>query len=204
GSGGTGLFASPLGKGAWGASVSTAAATRAAGRVASPRLPAPIARGDISHLGRILVVEDNQINQQVACGLLKKLGYHTDVAANGYEALDALRNIYYDAVLMDCAMPEMDGFQATAEIRRREAGDRHTPIIAMTANAMKGDRERCLQAGMDDYVSKPVRIEDLHAALSRALQVSSSPAANTTPVTIAEPAPAPAPATPTDQIDWPP
>ena len=200
--GSTFWFAIPFGKVAVEASESSPAASRAAERVESPRLPAPIARGDISHLARILVVEDNQINQQVACGLLKKLGYHTHVAANGYEALDALRNIYYDAVLMDCRMPEMDGFQATAEIRRREAGDRHTPIIAMTANAMKGDRERCLQAGMDDYVSKPVRIEDLHAALSRALQVSSSPAANTTPVTIAEPAPAPAPATRSDTIDW--
>jgi signal transduction histidine kinase/DNA-binding response OmpR family regulator len=124
---------------------------------------------------RILVVEDNQINQQVASGLLRKLGYHSDVAANGFEALEALSRIPYDAVLMDCQMPEMDGFQATAEIRQREDDDHHTPIIAMTANAMKGDRERCLQAGMDDYVSKPVRIADLQSALARALETDAVP-----------------------------
>jgi two-component system, sensor histidine kinase len=117
----------------------------------------------------ILVVEDNPINQQVATGWLQRLGCHADVAANGFEALDALRRMAYSAVLMDCQMPEMDGFQATAEIRRLEGSGRRTPIIAMTANAMKGDRERCLAAGMDDYISKPVRIEELEVVLRRFL-----------------------------------
>jgi signal transduction histidine kinase/DNA-binding NarL/FixJ family response regulator len=121
----------------------------------------------------ILVVEDNPVNQQVACGWLRKLGYRADVAANGFEALEALERIAYAAVLMDCQMPEMDGFQATAELRRRE-GTTHTPVIAMTANVMQGDRERCLEAGMDDYVPKPVRLEDLDAALRRWLPTPES------------------------------
>jgi signal transduction histidine kinase/DNA-binding NarL/FixJ family response regulator len=122
---------------------------------------------------RILVVEDNTINQQVASGWLQRLGCRADVAANGFEALDALYRIAYSAVLMDCQMPEMDGFQATAEIRRREGSGRRTPIIAMTANAMQGDRERCLAAGMDDYIAKPVRIEDLECVLRRVLAAPS-------------------------------
>ena len=118
--------------------------------------------------GRILVVEDNIANQMVAVLLLKKLGYDADVAANGLEAIEAVERSCYHAVLMDCQMPEMDGFEATRRLREREQGQgKHLPIIAMTANAMKGDRELCLEAGMDDYVPKPVDENDLRAVLDR-------------------------------------
>jgi PAS domain S-box-containing protein len=116
----------------------------------------------------ILVVEDSPINQQVARGILETLGHRVDLARNGLEALVAMKQGEYDAVLMDCQMPEMDGFQATGEIRRLEQlTGRHVPILAMTANAMAGDREHCLQAGMDDYLPKPVHIAEVSAALRR-------------------------------------
>ncbi|HEV7207456.1 MAG TPA: response regulator, partial [Mycobacteriales bacterium] len=127
---------------------------------------------------RVLVVEDNPINQLVALGILDQLGYPADVAGNGLEALAALENTTYAAILMDCQMPEMDGYTATTEIRRRDDA-RHLPIIAMTAGAIDGDRERCLAAGMDDYVSKPFTPDQLKAALIRWLPQGSPRAAAT-------------------------
>ena len=120
--------------------------------------------------GRILVVEDNIANIKVAVRMIERLGYRADMAGNGLEAVSALGKLDYDAVLMDCQMPEMDGYEATRQIRRREQGNkerRHTPIIAMTASAMSGDRERCLAAGMDDYISKPIKLHVVAAVLER-------------------------------------
>jgi CheY-like chemotaxis protein len=111
---------------------------------------------------RILLAEDNVINQHVARSILHKAGHLIIVASNGREALLALRRQTFDLVLMDVQMPEVDGFEATAAIRENELGtDRRLPIVAMTAHAMKGDRERCLAAGMDGYISKPISAGDL-------------------------------------------
>ena len=115
---------------------------------------------------RVLVAEDNPVNQLVARRVLEKLGCTVDLAANGYEALSRLAAQSYDIVFMDCQMPEMDGYEATAAIRRHH-GAEHVPIVAMTAEAMEGDRERCLEAGMDDYVSKPIDAGLLKGVLER-------------------------------------
>jgi two-component system, sensor histidine kinase and response regulator len=125
-----------------------------------------IAEASAAYRGRVLVVDDNPVNQRVALCMLEKMGHMVDVADNGIGAVAAVVRVQYDAVLMDCQMPEMDGFEATREIRRREGADRHTPIIAMTAGAMTGDQEKCLAAGMDAYLSKPVTAESLAAMVS--------------------------------------
>jgi CheY-like chemotaxis protein len=118
---------------------------------------------------RILVAEDNVINQKVAQSILSKLGCKADVVANGLEAVRALELINYDLVLMDCQMPEMGGFEATAVIRDPESKvlNHKVPVIAMTANAMKGDREQCIEAGMDDYLSKPAKKDELAGILEK-------------------------------------
>lgn len=116
---------------------------------------------------RIIVADDNVVNQNVAIAQLYNLGYRADVVQNGRELLKALETADFDLIFMDCQMPQMDGFAATAEIRRLECGLRHTPIIAMTANALDGDDRRCLAAGMDDYLSKPVKADVLRKKLER-------------------------------------
>jgi len=121
---------------------------------------------------RILLVEDNVVNQEVALRMLERFGYRADVAANGLEVLQALRRQPYDLVLMDVQMPEMDGIEATEVIRTEMAGSSRPRIVAMTASVMDEDRERCLAAGMDDFISKPVRVEELQAVLGRATEPS--------------------------------
>jgi PAS domain S-box-containing protein len=116
---------------------------------------------------RILVVEDNVVNQKVAVRMLEKLGYTADVASDGSQAVAAVSHLPYDIIFMDCQMPEMDGFEATVRIRTMEGEANHTTIVAMTANSLQGDREKCLAAGMDDYMSKPIRRDVLAAAIDR-------------------------------------
>ena len=119
---------------------------------------------------RVLVAEDNAVNQIVTVKMLDKMGLRADYVANGKEVLDILNHKTYDVILMDCQMPEMDGYQATQKIRLKEGAtpnSNRVKIIAMTASAMKGDRERCIESGMDDYITKPVRISDLHNALKK-------------------------------------
>ena len=132
--------------------------------------PAPPRRG------RVLVVEDNELNQLVARGMVERLGFTTDVAGDGLEALQALEARTYDVVLMDCHMPVMDGFAATERIREVERGRTRTPVVALTAGAMVSDRERCLSAGMDDYVAKPIDPDALAAVLDRWAPADHDPA----------------------------
>jgi PAS domain S-box-containing protein len=127
------------------------------------------------HPLRILLAEDNVVNQKVALRFLEKIGYRADVAANGLEVIDALKRQTYDVVLMDVQMPEMDGEQATIEIRKQFSPEKQPRIIAMTANAIVGDREHYLSIGMDDYITKPVRLEDLVRALMESHSLESLP-----------------------------
>src|SRR5262249_28224669 len=120
----------------------------------------------------VLLVEDNTVNQQVALGMLRVLGCRVEIAGNGREALDRLARERYDIIFMDCQMPEMDGYVATAELRRREGTSSRTPVVAMTAGAMEGDRETCLAAGMDDYVTKPLEMATIGSVLRRWVPVS--------------------------------
>jgi len=128
--------------------------------------PASPLRFDGSHL-RVLVAEDNIVNQRVAVRILEKMGIRADVAANGKEAVDMLRMLPYDCVFMDCQMPEMNGYEAAAEIRRQEPAGRHIAIIAMTAEVLGDGRQRCLVSGMDDFIPKPIQIHTLVDALKR-------------------------------------
>lgn len=140
-------------------------------RQGSQPAPPPAPAHPTSEIGvnaRILLVEDNPVNQQVTLAILKLFGCQAELAQNGLEALDAWAKTPYDLILMDCQMPEMDGYQATTVIRKaeREKG-RHTPIIALTAHALQGDQEKCLNAGMDDYLTKPFKHEQLHSMLKQ-------------------------------------
>jgi signal transduction histidine kinase/CheY-like chemotaxis protein len=133
-----------------------------------PRKPSALAQRSL----RLLLAEDNEVNQQVALGLMERLGHRIDIVHNGTEAVVAAGREAYDLILMDCQMPELDGYGATKEIRRRENGGRRVPIVAMTASAMKGDRERCLAAGMDDYLTKPINREHLAQVFARWTEAS--------------------------------
>src|SRR5262249_42941986 len=125
---------------------------------------------------RVLVAEDNRVNQVLTVGLLEKKGYSVCITGNGRDALAALARESFDIVLMDVQMPEMDGFEATTQIRAGEQiTGRHVPIVAMTAYALKGDCERCLSAGMDGYISKPIRSDELFALMDRLLEESKVP-----------------------------
>jgi signal transduction histidine kinase/response regulator of citrate/malate metabolism len=149
-----------------------------AGQDTQPRSAGP------NRVVRILVAEDNPVSQKVAERQLRKLGYFPDLVGNGAEALEAAKRGHYDLIFMDCLMPEMDGFTATRHIRgeqhKGQLGHRPRPIriIAMTANAMQGDREKCLEAGMDDYITKPVHMDDLQRALERNLRFTEHACAN--------------------------
>jgi len=118
------------------------------------------------HPLRILLAEDNVVNQKLALRLLQQMGYRADLASNGSEAIECVERQPYDVILMDVQMPEMDGLEASRRITAQWRQDRRPRIVAMTANAMQGDREMCLAAGMDDYITKPIRVDQLIEALN--------------------------------------
>jgi CheY-like chemotaxis protein len=125
---------------------------------------------DVVPLLQVLLAEDNKVNQIVTTRMLEKQGFHVEVAENGRAALEMSEGQQYAAIFMDCHMPDLDGYQATAEIRRRETSDWHVPIIALTASTLTGDREKCLAAGMDDYLAKPINAVSLAAAIARSVR----------------------------------
>lgn len=141
---------------------------------AEPVAPPPSSNGKCAV--RLLLAEDNLINQQVAIAMLASGGYHVDTVPDGAAAVRAVADRRYDAILMDCQMPKLSGYDATAAIRARERLGQHIPIIAMTAGARPEDRERCLAAGMDSYLSKPVSKDALLATVARAVNPPSAPA----------------------------
>jgi CheY-like chemotaxis protein len=154
---------------------------------------------------RILLAEDNLVNQKVASRLLEKLGYRVDVVADGLAAVAAWQTGKFDLIIMDCQMPQMDGYEATREIRRLQEGKGHIPIVALTAHAMKGDEEKCRAAGMDDYLSKPIDRAKLESCLER-LQPSTG-STGVMPAlkegrTVVESALQQAPVQPHHPVDW--
>lgn len=166
-----------------------------------PALPAAALKGDLPLTGNVLLVEDHPVNQKVAQKLLERLGLTVEVAENGEVALDRLREQPYAMVLMDCQMPVLDGYSATRRLREIEGeqGKPRTPVVAMTAHAMSGDRERCLQAGMDDYLAKPLDRQLLEQTLARWMQQSPAAAANkavSEPILTVTPATKPEPPVP--------
>jgi len=153
--------------GTWKEGISTMLITRHTLAELQTTKAVPVPKQEKLIRARMLVVEDNIVNQRMAVRMLEKLDCRVDVAANGLEAVEMVERLKYDLVFMDCQMPEMDGYEATAEIRRREDASKHTLIIAMTAHTMQGDREKCLKAGMDDYIAKPIKKESLLELLEK-------------------------------------
>jgi CheY-like chemotaxis protein len=142
-----------------------ATARREPARAAAPKIDAGLAA---RHPLRILLAEDNVVNQKLALRILQQMGYRADLASNGLEAIESVERQTYDVVLMDVQMPEMDGLEASRRITAKYKPPERPRIVAMTANAMAGDREMCLAAGMDDYITKPIRVEALVEALMQA------------------------------------